>query len=60
MTKAADKITVEVLKAYSDLPPTLRRKAGEDVLVLMVRIYASISISRRWINRLTIGGMEEI
>lgn len=46
VTKAADKITVEVLKAYSDLPPTPSTESREDVLVLMVknlRIYINIT-----------------
>ena len=46
MTKAADKITVEVLKKYSDLPPAPSTESREDVLVLMVknlRIYIHIT-----------------
>lgn len=46
VTKTADKITVEVLKKYSDLPPVPSTERREDVLVLMVRnlrIYISIT-----------------
>ena len=46
VTKAADKVTVEVLKKYSDLPPTPSTESREDVLVLMVknlRIYINIT-----------------
>lgn len=46
VTKAADKITVEVLKAYSDLPPAPSTESRDDVLVLMVRnlrIYINIT-----------------
>lgn len=46
VTKAADKITVEVLKAYSDLPPASSTESRDDVLVLMVRnlrIYINIT-----------------
>jgi len=46
VTKAADKITVEVLKKYSDLPPAPSTESREDVLVLMVknlRIYIHIT-----------------
>ena len=37
VTKTADKITVEVLKAYSDLPAAPSKESRDDVLVLMVR-----------------------
>ena len=46
VTKAADKITVEVLKKYSDLPPAPSTESRDDVLVLMVknlRIYIHIT-----------------
>lgn len=46
VTKAAGKLTVEVLKAYSDLPPAPSTEKREDVLVLMVRnlrIYINIT-----------------
>ena len=46
VTKADDKITVEVLKKYSDLPPAPSTESRDDVLVLMVknlRIYIHIS-----------------
>ena len=46
VTKAADKITVEVLKKYSDLPPAPSTESRDDVLVLMVRnlrIYINIT-----------------
>lgn len=46
VTKAADKITVEVLKKYSDLPATPATESRDDVLVLMVknlRIYINIT-----------------
>ena len=46
VTKAAGKLTVEVLKAYSDLPPAPSTENREDVLVLMVRnlrIYINIT-----------------
>lgn len=46
VTKAADKITVEVLKKYSDLSPAPSTESREDVLVLMVknlRIYIRIT-----------------
>ena len=46
VTKTDDKITVEVLKKYSDLLPAPSTESREDVLVLMVknlRIYIHIS-----------------
>lgn len=46
VTKAADKITVEVLKAYGDLPAAPSTESRGDVLVLMVknlRIYINIA-----------------
>lgn len=46
VTKAADKITVEVLKAYGDLPSAPSTESRGDVLVLMVknlRIYINIA-----------------
>ena len=46
VTKAANKITVEVLKKYRDLPPAPSTESREDVLVLMVknlRIYINIT-----------------
>lgn len=46
VTKTADKITVEVLKKYSDLPSAPSTESREDVLVLMVknlRIYIHIT-----------------
>lgn len=46
VTKAADKITVEVLKAYSDLDAPPSTESRDDVLVLMVknlRIYIHIT-----------------
>ena len=46
VTKAAGKITVQVLKKYSDLPPAPSTESREDVLVLMVknlRIYIHIT-----------------
>ena len=46
VTKAADKITVEVLKKYSDLSPAPSTESRDDVLVLMVknlRIYIHIT-----------------
>ena len=46
VTKTADRITVEVLKKYSDLPPAPSTESRDDVLVLMVknlRIYINIT-----------------
>ena len=46
VTKTDDKITVEVLKKYSDLPPAPSTESRDDVLVLMVknlRIYIRIT-----------------
>lgn len=62
VTKAADEITVQVLKNYSDLPPAPSAESREDILVLMVknlRIYIRITQADKSPDDWGNGGGEE-
>ena len=62
ITKTAGKITVQVLKNYSDLPPAPSAESREDILVLMVknlRIYIRITQADKSPDDWGNGGGEE-